>query len=75
LRINKKHNALSEEDKKTNMAETAMEMMGRWKPFSAALASVPTEYVRLSIHDSGGKDKLSMALISWRERGALDTTP
>lgn len=75
LRFNEKHLALSEEDKKTNMAETAKEMMGRWKAFSAALASVPTEYVRLSIHDSGGADKLSMALIPQREKGALGATP
>ncbi|KAH7086351.1 Pyoverdine/dityrosine biosynthesis protein-domain-containing protein [Paraphoma chrysanthemicola] len=75
LRYNEKHVALSEEDKKTNMANTAKEMMGRWKAFSAALASVPTDYVRLSIHDSGGSDKLSMALIPQREKGALGATP
>jgi pyoverdine/dityrosine biosynthesis protein Dit1 len=75
LRFNQKHAALNEEDKKMNMAETAKEMMGRWKAFSAALASVPTEYVRLSIHDSGGKDKLSIALIPQREKGALGATP
>lgn len=75
LRYNEKHLALSEEDKKANMANTAKEMMGRWKAFSAALASVPTEYIRLSIHDSGGSDKLSMALIPQREKGSLGATP
>ena len=75
LRFNKRHLALDEEGKKANMADTAKEMMGRWKAFSAALAAVPTEYVRLSIHDSGGKDKLSMALIPQREKGALGATP
>ncbi|KAF1356033.1 Clavaminate synthase-like protein [Lizonia empirigonia] len=34
-----------------------------------------TDYVRLSIHDSGGKDKLSMALIPQKQRGALGATP
>lgn len=75
LRFNEHHMSLSEEDKKAHMANTAKEMMGRWKAFSAALASVPTEYVRLSIHDSGGKDKLSMALIPQRVQGALGATP
>lgn len=75
LRFNEKHMALSDDDKKANMANTAKEMMGRWRAFSAALASVPTEYVRLSIHDSGGSDKLSMALIPQREKGALGATP
>jgi pyoverdine/dityrosine biosynthesis protein Dit1 len=75
LRFNEKHLALDEEGKKANIANTAKEMMGRWKAFSAALAAVPTEYVRLSIHDSGGKDKLSMALIPQKEKGALGATP
>jgi pyoverdine/dityrosine biosynthesis protein Dit1 len=75
LRYNEKHIALSDEDKKVNMANTAKEMMGRWKAFSAALASVPTDYVRLSIHDSSGSDKLSMTLIPQREKGALGATP
>ncbi|KAH8728398.1 Pyoverdine/dityrosine biosynthesis protein-domain-containing protein [Phaeosphaeriaceae sp. PMI808] len=75
LRYDARHLALDEEGKKANMADTAKEMMGRWKAFSAALASVPTQYVRLSIHDSGGSDKLSMALIPQREKGALGATP
>jgi pyoverdine/dityrosine biosynthesis protein Dit1 len=75
LRFHPHHLSLSEEDKKVNMANTAKEMMGRWKAFSAALAAVPTEYVRLSIHDSGGADKLSMALIPQQEKGALGATP
>ncbi|KAH6491855.1 hypothetical protein HBI55_139790 [Parastagonospora nodorum] len=75
LRFNEKHCVLSEEDKEVNMANIAKEMMGRWKAFSAALAAVPTEYVRLSIHDSGGKDKLSLSLIPQRETGTLGATP
>jgi pyoverdine/dityrosine biosynthesis protein Dit1 len=75
LAFNDKHNALSAEDQTTNIANTAKEMMGRWKAFSAALAAVPTQYVRLSIHDSAGKDKLSMAVIPQQEKGALGATP
>ncbi|CAO2658028.1 Nn.00g072880.m01.CDS01 [Neocucurbitaria sp. VM-36] len=75
LALNEKHLALSSEDQAANIANTAKEMMARWKAFSAALAAVPTEYVRLSIHDSGGKDKLSMAVIPQQERGALGATP
>ncbi|KAF1832599.1 hypothetical protein BDW02DRAFT_502651 [Decorospora gaudefroyi] len=75
LAFNEKHLALSPEDQATNIANTAKEMMGRWKAFSAALAAVPRQYVRLSIHDSGGKDKLSMAVIPQQEKGALGATP
>jgi pyoverdine/dityrosine biosynthesis protein Dit1 len=75
LAFNEKHLALSPGDQAANIANTAKEMMGRWKAFSAALASVGTEYVRLSIHDSGGKDKLSMAVIPQQEKGALGATP
>jgi pyoverdine/dityrosine biosynthesis protein Dit1 len=75
LAFNEKHLALSPEDQAANIADTAKEMMGRWKAFSAALAAVPTQYVRLSIHDSGGKDKLSMAVIPQQEKGALGATP
>ena len=75
LRFNEKLVLLSEDDKKANMANTAKEMMGRWKAFSTALAAVPTGYVRLSIHDSGGKDKLSLSIIPQRETGTLGATP
>ena len=75
LALNEKHLALTPEDQAANIANTAKEMMGRWKAFSAALAATPTEYVRLSIHDSGGKDKLSMAVIPQKEKGALGATP
>ena len=75
LALNEKHLALSPEDQAANIANTAKEMMGRWKAFAAALAAVPTQYVRLSIHDSGGKDKLSMAVIPQQEKGALGATP
>ena len=75
LALNEKHIGLSPEDQTVNIANTAKEMMGRWKAFSAAMAAVPTQYVRLSIHDSGGKDKLSMAVIPQQEKGALGATP
>ncbi len=75
LAFNEKHLALSPEGQAANIANTAKEMMGRWKAFSAAMAAVPTPYVRLSIHDSGGKDKLSMAVIPQQEKGALGATP
>jgi pyoverdine/dityrosine biosynthesis protein Dit1 len=75
LAFNSKHLTLSPADQEANIADTAKEMMGRWKAFSAALAAVPTQYVRLSIHDSGGKDKLSMAVVPQQEKGALGATP
>lgn len=75
LALNERHVALSPQDQAANIANTAKEMMGRWKAFAAALAAVPTKYVRLSIHDSGGKDKLSMAVIPQQEKGALGATP
>lgn len=75
LAFNDAHLALSSEGQAANIANTAKEMMGRWKAFSAALAALPTQYIRLSIHDSGGKDKLSMAVIPQQERGALGATP
>ncbi|KAI8933828.1 hypothetical protein NX059_009530 [Plenodomus lindquistii] len=75
LAFNEKHLALSPDQQASNIADTAKEMMGRWKAFSTALASVSTPYVRLSIHDSGGKDKLSMAVIPQQEKGSLGATP
>lgn len=75
LALNERHLALSPEDQAANIANTAKEMMGRWKAFSAAMAAVPAQYVRLSIHDSGGKDKLSMAIVPQQEKGALGATP
>lgn len=75
LALNERHVALSPEGQAANIANTAKEMMGRWKAFASAMASVSTPYVRLSIHDSGGKDKLSMAVIPQQEKGALGATP
>jgi pyoverdine/dityrosine biosynthesis protein Dit1 len=75
LALNERHLALSPEDQVANIANTAKEMMGRWKAFATALAAMPTQYIRLSIHDSGGKDKLSMAVIPQQEKGALGATP
>jgi hypothetical protein len=75
LLLNENWLAQSSEEQAVRTSETAKEMMGRWKAFSAALEATSTEYVRLSIHDSGGKDKLSMALIPQKEKGALGATP
>jgi alpha-ketoglutarate-dependent taurine dioxygenase len=75
LLLNKKWLAQTPEEQAVTISETAKAMMARWKAFSAALAAHPTEYVRLSIHDSGGKDKLSMALIPQKQRGTLGATP
>ncbi|KAJ4375523.1 hypothetical protein N0V86_007055 [Didymella sp. IMI 355093] len=75
LLLNKKWLAQSPEEQAVTISETAKAMMGRWKAFSAALEANRTDYVRLSIHDSGGKDKLSMALIPQKQRGALGATP
>lgn len=65
----------SPEEQAVTIANTAKAMMGRWKAFAAALESSCADHVRLSIHDSGGKDKLSMALIPQKQRGALGATP
>ena len=75
LLLNEKWLEQSPDEQAATISETAKAMMFRWKAFSAALASTSTEYVRLSIHDSGGKDKLSMAVVPQKERGALGATP
>jgi alpha-ketoglutarate-dependent taurine dioxygenase len=75
LLLNKKWLAQSPEEQAVTISNTAKAMMSRWKAFAAALEASRTEYVRLSIHDSGGKDKLSMALIPQKQRGALGATP
>ncbi|KAH6642954.1 putative pyoverdine/dityrosine biosynthesis protein [Boeremia exigua] len=75
LLLNEKWLAQSAEEQAVTIADTAKAMMGRWKAFAAALEANRTDYVRLSIHDSGGKDKLSMALITQKQRGALGATP
>lgn len=75
LLLNEKWLAQSPGEQATTISETAKAMMSRWKAFAAALEANRTDYVRLSIHDSGGKDKLSMALIPQKTRGALGATP
>lgn len=75
LALNEKHLKLSPEEQAANIANTAKDMMGRWKAFAAAMEATPTKYVRLSIHDSGGKDKLSMAVVPQQDKGALGATP
>lgn len=75
LLLNERWLAQSPEEQAVTISDTAKAMMGRWKAFAAALEANRTEYVRLSIHDSGGKDKLSMALIPQKQRGALGATP
>lgn len=75
LLLNENWISKSPEEQAVAIADTAKAMMGRWKAFAAALGASRTGYVRLSIHDSGGKDKLSMALIPQKQRGALGATP
>ncbi|KZM27357.1 uncharacterized protein EKO05_0003721 [Ascochyta rabiei] len=75
LLLNKKWLQQAPEEQAVTIVDTAKAMMGRWKAFAAALEASRTDYVRLSIHDSGGKDKLSMALIPQKQRGALGATP
>ncbi|KAJ4988867.1 taurine catabolism dioxygenase TauD [Stagonosporopsis vannaccii] len=75
LLLNEKWLAQSPAEQAVTISDTAKAMMARWKAFAAALEANRTDYVRLSIHDSGGKDKLSMALIPQKQRGALGATP
>lgn len=75
LLLNEQWLAQSPEQQAITISDTAKAMMGRWKAFAAALEASRTDYVRLSIHDSGGKDKLSMALIPQKQPGALGATP
>jgi hypothetical protein len=56
--VNDKPMALSPNEQATSVVNTAKEVTGCREAFSAALAVVPRQYVCLSIHDSGGKDKL-----------------
>lgn len=75
LLLNENWLVQSPEEQAVTISNTAKAMMARWKAFAAALEANRTDYVRLSIHDSGGKDKLSMALIPQKQRGALGATP
>ncbi|CAG8290184.1 unnamed protein product [Penicillium salamii] len=56
------------------IAETARQMIIRGKMFAAAIQKNRKDYVRLSIHESGGEKKLSMSLVP-QIRGRLGYTP
>ncbi|TGJ79878.1 hypothetical protein E0Z10_g8890 [Xylaria hypoxylon] len=54
----------------------ATQMIKRGKAYSTALRANLPDYVRLSIHDSSGKDKISMALVpNPREKGSIGLMP
>ncbi|KAF2967238.1 hypothetical protein GQX73_g6309 [Xylaria multiplex] len=54
----------------------ATQMIERGKAYGAALRANFPNYVRLSIHDSVGKDKLSIALVpNPREKGSVGLMP
>ncbi|KAI0163834.1 Pyoverdine/dityrosine biosynthesis protein-domain-containing protein [Xylariaceae sp. FL1272] len=57
-----------------NPESSAKEMMPRGKAYAEALRAKFPEYIRLSIHDSTGTDKLSLALIP-SERGSVGLMP
>jgi hypothetical protein len=65
---------LDPEARELTVQSIAKSMMGRWKAYAAALEANRTGYVRLSIHDSKGGSKLSMALLP-QARGAIGFTP
>jgi alpha-ketoglutarate-dependent taurine dioxygenase len=66
--------SLSTEEKENKICAVAKSMMGRWKAYGSALEANRKEYIRLSIHDSVGKGKLSLSLFP-QERGTLGLTP
>ncbi|KAF2475878.1 Clavaminate synthase-like protein [Lindgomyces ingoldianus] len=74
LALREDFQSLSPEAKASAICSIAKSMMGRWKAFAAALEANRKEYIRLSIHDSTGKGKLSMSLLP-QGRGALGFTP
>lgn len=54
----------------------ATQMMQRGKAYGSALTANFPDYVRLSIHDSGGQGKLSLALIpNPQEKGSIGLMP
>ncbi|KAI1124426.1 Pyoverdine/dityrosine biosynthesis protein-domain-containing protein [Nemania abortiva] len=59
-----------------NPESTAIRMIQRGKAYGAALRANLSDYVRLSIHDSVGKGKLSLALIpNPQEKGSVGLMP
>jgi alpha-ketoglutarate-dependent taurine dioxygenase len=67
-------NGLSEVERSLRYQQIAKQMMSRWKAFAAAMEANMGGLVRLSIHDSAGKGKLSMALVP-QEKGIMGLTP
>ncbi|KAF2278852.1 putative pyoverdine/dityrosine biosynthesis protein [Westerdykella ornata] len=66
---------LSPEEKDLKVQSIAKSMMARWRAYANALEANRKEYVRLSIHDSAGKNsKLSLSLLP-QERGKMGYTP
>lgn len=57
-----------------HVAQTARSMIVRGKMFAAAIRASRPDFVRLSIHESTGEKKLSIALIP-QARGMLGFTP
>jgi pyoverdine/dityrosine biosynthesis protein Dit1/alpha-ketoglutarate-dependent taurine dioxygenase len=74
LRYSSQFENLSADEKELKIHGIAKGMMGRWKAYASALEANRKDYVRLSIHDSVGKDKLSMSLLP-QERGSVGLTP
>ncbi|CAI7608850.1 unnamed protein product [Penicillium bialowiezense] len=66
--------AMSKRARLAHVAETARQMIIRGKMFAAAIQANRKDYVRLSIHESGGEKKLSISLIP-QSRGELGHTP
>ena len=65
---------LTEHERVSKVANIAKAMMGRWKAFASALETNKPNIVRLSIHDSTGKGKLSMSLLP-QAKGDIGLTP
>ncbi|KAJ5349444.1 hypothetical protein N7541_007171 [Penicillium brevicompactum] len=65
---------MSKRARLAQIGETARQMIIRGKMFAAAIQANRRDYVRLSIHESGGEKKLSISLIP-QSRGELGYTP
>jgi hypothetical protein len=68
------YKAGSAKGKAALISQTAKKMIVRGRMFAAAIKASRKDFVRLSIHDSGGEGKLSMSLIP-QARGSLGLTP
>lgn len=69
-----KYSTLDPEARDAEFQAIAKQMMCRWKAFAGAIEANRSDLVRLSIHDSAGKGKLSMSLIP-QGKGVLGYTP